>query len=73
MKSCIECGNPVDLKAGDEISPDIGRLAEEYGEVELCRACFSKGWSPATSADILADGDLRGKVDILSPIQPKDL
>lgn len=71
--NCIECGSSVDLKAGDEVTPEIGRLSGEYGEVELCRACFSKGWSPATNADILADPELRGKVDIISPIQQEDL
>lgn len=73
MKLCEECGNPVDLKPGDLIAPEIGYIAPDYGEVELCRACFSKGWSAATATDFFNDPELRERVSILSPIQREDL
>lgn len=71
MKNCTECGKEVDLKAGDEITPEIGRIAPDYGEVELCRACFSKGWSPSTPQDFINDPDFT--VGYESPIQRHDL
>ena len=73
MGKCKDCGAEIDLKPGDEITPEIGRVAPDYGEVELCRACFSNGWSPITPADILGDTELRGLVQIKSPIQHEDL
>lgn len=71
MHECIECGEPIDLAAGDEISPDIGRLANDYGEVELCRRCFSQGWSPASPEDFANDPDFA--VGYPSPLQRGDL
>lgn len=70
---CQECPNEVDLKAGDEVQTEIGPMLLGEEEPRLCRACMSKGWSKATMADILNDPDLRGKVEIQSPIQPEDL
>lgn len=70
-KKCIECDSLVDLKAGDEISPEIGRLSDEYGPVELCRSCFSKGWSVAIPEDFINDPNFTA--GYVSPIQLKDL
>lgn len=69
--NCKECDQLVDLRAGDEIGPGIGRLADDYGDVELCRACFSIGWGPITPSDIANDPELSRLIGIVSPIQPK--
>ncbi len=67
---CAECGKVVDIKAGEEITPEVGRLADTYGASELCRACHSKGWSEATIEDFNKDGF---HTITKSPIQPNDL
>lgn len=69
MHNCIECDKPVDLRAGDEITPEIGRIAPDYGEIELCRACFSKGWDTNVN-EIAFDDELASKIKFVSPIQP---
>lgn len=74
MKNCNECGNPVDIEAGDELV-GVGILGHGFIS-ETCRACLSKGWSfdPDEIAEAISnDPELSGKVERLSPIQPEDL
>lgn len=66
---CNECEKEIDIKAGEEISPEIGRLAPDCIP-DLCRECFSKGWShdPKEVFDaIIKDPVLSKIVDIQSP------
>lgn len=72
-KVCEECESVVDLKPGDWVTPEIGQIAEDYGEVELCRECFKKGWSNLTPQDLINDPELRNAISIVSPIQREDL
>lgn len=72
-KDCEECEKPVDLKAGDEISPEIGTIALDYGEVEICRSCFMQGWSKLTPQDLINDPEFGKHISISSPIQIEDL
>lgn len=76
MKNCEECGDPVDLKAGDEIVTNVGAMKLGDEEPNMCRACLSTGWSdePKEVAEgIRNDPELSGKVERLSPIKPEDL
>lgn len=73
MENCKECGRPVDIKAGEEIHPSIGRLAPDYGKVELCRACFSVGWETDPEKvfnSIANDEELSKIVQFKSPLTP---
>jgi hypothetical protein len=74
ITKCEECGNEVDLKPGDWISEEIGQIAQDYGkDVELCRACFKKGWSNLTPQDLINNPELAAGISIVSPVQREDL
>jgi hypothetical protein len=72
---CLECGKPVDLNPGDDITTNMGETLKLSPDEQpnLCRECMSKGWSPAKPTDFFNDPELRDRISILSPIQREDL
>jgi hypothetical protein len=74
--NCVECGEPVDIKSGDTIDTNVGPMKPGRDPGPYCRAYLSTGWCDdpmRVQQDILNDPDLRGKIEIKSPIQPEDL
>lgn len=70
MLKCKECGEPVILKAGDEIKPGFV-LAPDVVQADVCLDCLKKGWSVAGPEDFMKDSGF--SIVYKSPIQPKDL
>lgn len=70
MKTCIECGEPVDLKPGQEI-PGVGKIGPDVADADICAKCLAKGWSEAWPDDFANDPDFI--LGIPSPIQRHDL
>jgi hypothetical protein len=76
MNNCIECGKLVDVKAGEEIQTNIGTMRLGSEKPNLCRRCFSEGWSDDSqevAEGIADDPELSRGVSRVSPIQPEDL